>query len=99
MRATLIGLAVALLLVSGCKDKSTQTGSMTGDPALTQSLTPEQLGEIGAKIKKQPNDAQKILSHSGLTEESFEDAIRKVSEDPQASKRYAEAYKRAIAGA
>lgn len=95
MRATLIGIAVALLLVTGgCKEKSTQT--VSGDQALTQSsLTPEQLGEIGAKIKKQPSDAQKILSDNGLTEESFEDAIRKVSEDPQASKRYAEAYKRA----
>lgn len=98
MRATLIGIAVALLLAGGCKQKSAQTGSVSGDQALTQSsLTPEQLGEIGAKIKKQPSEAKKILADHGLTEESFERAIRKVTEDPQASKRYAEAYKRASA--
>lgn len=97
MRAALIGLTIALLLVPGCRNKS-DTSSITGDQmAAASSLTPEQLGEIGAKIKKQPSDAQKILSENGLTEESFEDAIRKVSEDPQASKRYAEAYKRASA--
>lgn len=96
MRATLIGITIALLLAGGCKEKSTQTTSGTGDQALSQSsLTPEQLGEIGAKIKKQPGEAGKILSEHGLTEESFEDAIRRITEDPQSSKRYAEAYKRA----
>jgi hypothetical protein len=98
MRTALIGITIALLLAGGCKQKSSQTAAVSGDQALTQSsLTPEQLGEIGAKIKKQPSEAQKILSDNGLTEESFENAIRKVSEDPQASKRYAEAYKRASA--
>ena len=98
MRMSWIALALcALLLAGGCK-QSTETGAVSGDPSVAQSsLTPEQLGEIGAKIKKQPNEAEKILSDHGLTEESFETAIRKVSEDPQASKRYAEAYKRASA--
>ena len=34
------------------------------------------------------------LSDHGLTEEQFEKAIRQVSSDPAASKRYAAAYKR-----
>ena len=96
MRTTLIGLAIALLLAGGCREKSTTTTAVSGEQTVTQH-TPEQLGEIGAKIKKQPAEAQKILSDNGLTEESFEDAIRKVSEDPQASKRYAEAYRKASA--
>jgi hypothetical protein len=96
MRATLIGLgcAVALLLAGGCNKSTEKTESGTQVSAAT-TLTPEQLGEIGAQIKKQPGDAKKILSDHGLTEESFEQEIRKVSADPQASKRYAEAYKRA----
>ena len=96
MRATLIALTISLLLVGACNQKSTSTAAVSNEQTVAQ-LSPEQLGEIGAQIKKQPNDAQKILSSHGLTEESFEVAIRKVSEDPQASKKYAEAYKRASA--
>jgi hypothetical protein len=86
----------ALLLAFGCQKEATTSGTATTEPAVASAnLTPEQLGELGAKIKKQPSDAQRLLSEQGLTEQSFETAIRKVSEDPEASKRYAEAYKRA----
>ena len=53
------------------------------------------LGELGAKIKKNPDDAQKLLSEKGLTTQSFEQQVRQVSQDPEASKRYAAAYKKA----
>jgi hypothetical protein len=89
---------LALVLVVGCKNKaSTESTSATGnDKTVAQAnLTPEQLGELGAKITKNPGEAQKLLSDQGLTEDSFKQAVRKVAEDPAASKRYAEAYKKA----
>jgi hypothetical protein len=60
-------------------------------------MSPEQLGELGAQIKKHPKDANKLLSDHGLTEASFEKAIRQVTQDPDASKRYAAAFKKAKA--
>jgi hypothetical protein len=100
MRTMSIAVALSALLAVGCSDRDTTTVATTDErPAATTqqaaNLTPEQLGELGAEIKKNPNDSQRLLSEKGLTEESFEQAIRKVSEDPQASKRYADAYKRA----
>jgi len=89
---------LALVLIVGCKNKaSTASTSATGnDTTVAQAnLTPEQLGELGAKITKNPGEAQKLLSEQGLTEDSFKQAVRKVSEDPAASKRYTEAYKKA----
>jgi hypothetical protein len=69
--------------------------SSTAQIAVTQStMTPEQLGELGAAIKKSPNDAERLLSDHGLTEESFKQQVRKVAEDPAASRRYATAYKK-----
>lgn len=90
---------LALVLIVGCKNKaSTESTSAKGNNNATvaqANLTPEQLGELGAKITKNPGEAQKLLSEQGLTEDSFKQAVRKVSEDPAASKRYAEAYKKA----
>lgn len=107
MKKTSIAIAtLALMLAFGCKNKSENAGyntpskdqnntsvAQTSEPST--NLTPEQLGELGAKIKKHPKDAQKLLSDSGLTEQQFAQAIRKVAEDPDASKRYAAAYKKA----
>jgi hypothetical protein len=94
-------LLSALIFAGACSDEP-RTSVATTEPATTQAgqaanLTPEELGELGAKIEKQPGEAEKILSEKGLNEESFEQAIRKVAEDPEASKRYAESYKRAKA--
>jgi len=58
-------------------------------------MTPEQLGELGAQIKKEPSRAQELLSAHGLDDQSFEKEIRKITQDPVASKRYAAAYKNA----
>ena len=97
--ATLV-LAVALL--SGCKQQqnAASTPASTNDQTsatASTNMSPEQLGELGAQIKKHPKDANKLLSDHGLTEASFEKAIRQVTQDPDASKRYAAAFKKAKA--
>lgn len=103
MRSTAaISLVVLLALACGGNDKQnasvTQTQSQTKlgtANASTTSLTPEELGALGAQIRKTPDRATAILQERGLTEKTFEVEIRKVTEDPEASKRYAAAYKRA----
>jgi hypothetical protein len=105
MRKTLGPCAIALLvLAAGCKNQNAATPSASDTSATSvaqsslpssTSLSPEQLGELGAQIKKQPNDADKLLADHGLTEESFAAAVRKVSENPADAKRYASAYKSA----
>jgi hypothetical protein len=102
MKKTSIAIAaLTLVLAFGCKKQSTTTASTPASDYQTSvsqnTLTPEQLGELGAKIKKNPDDAQKLLSEKGLTEESFEKQIRQVAQDPDASKRYTAAYKKASA--
>ncbi len=97
LRALVMVSIVAIALTS-CKNETATTTSAQnqGTSVAAQSnFTPEQLGELGAQIKKSPNDAQKLLTDKGLTEESFEQAVRKVAEDPAASKRYTEAYHKA----
>lgn len=107
-KISMIVAAVALVAAFGCKnqnyERQTASNTPSSTPAASQAtantngnLSPEQLGELGAKIRKNPHDAQKILSEQGLTEQSFEQQVRKVAEDPSASKRYADAYKKAKA--
>lgn len=97
MKSISLALAMSLLLVTGACSNDAEKASATS--AAVQSaesnLTPEQLGELGAAIKKSPNEAQRLLSERGLTEDAFEKAIRKVSENPEASKQYTLAFKRA----
>jgi hypothetical protein len=97
----LAAIAMALLLLGACKEKKT-TETMT-TPTTTSStsttvvtnMTPEELGQLGAEIKKKPAEAHRILSEHGLDEASFEKAIRKVSSSVEESRRYAAAYKKA----
>jgi hypothetical protein len=102
-RISTILAALVLVLAFGCKKQNQQASSSYNESPSTSvsqsnanNLTPEQLGELGAKIKKHPKDADDILSKQGLTQQSFEQQVRKVAEDPAASKRYAEAYKKAV---
>jgi hypothetical protein len=103
MRKLLIPLTIATLTIAaGCKNNAS-SASATSDSSnattsvaqSTSSLTPEQLGELGAQIKKTPNEADKILADHGLNVQSFSAAVRKVSENPADAKRYATAYKSA----
>jgi len=102
MKTTIsITALTALLLVAGCKGNVNTAGTAGPTPATNKPVvaaaatTPEQLGALGAEIKKHPNDAHKLIVEHGMTEESFAAAVRKVSEDPAAAKRYASAYKQA----
>ncbi len=92
-----IATAVFLLLLLACGGKETaSSSSVTADqpPQTAATLTPEQLGELGASIQKEPARADELLSQRGLTQESFERAIREVTENPDASKRYAASFKK-----
>jgi hypothetical protein len=103
MRTTIITLVLsAVLIATGCNkanQTATTSSSTSGSTVVAtsngSSMTPEQLGQLGALISKQPANADKLLADQGLTQATFESAIRKVSSDPAASKRYAAAYKSA----
>jgi hypothetical protein len=106
MKRSLLGIALcASLIACGCgkteQMASNTSSSTTAAPAANapaanpSALTPEQLGQLGALINKQPANADKLLADQGLTQATFEAAIRKVSSDPAATKRYAAAYKSA----
>lgn len=94
--------AIALTFAFACNKNNTQNQQTTDTSTTvssssqqTTNLSPEELGRLGANIKKHPADAQKLLSDSGLTAQQFEQAVRKVAESPADSKRYADAYKKA----
>lgn len=90
-----------LLLFSVACRSDTPSTTASGDAATAlqeqaaSTLTPEQLGQLGAEIRRDPNRADEILARHQLTRESFERAIRDVTEDPEASRRYAAAYRSA----
>ena len=105
MRQTLtLTMIVLLALEGGCNQQADDNAAATSpqpEAAATQQaahdMTPEQLGELGAQIGKTPDRADALLTQHGLTKESFEAQIRKITENPDASKRYAEAYRKASA--
>lgn len=99
-------MALVLACALGaCSEKNdagakASAGAAVDPPAVTaQDLTPEQLGELGARISKNAAQAKQILGEHGLDEKSFEQKIRKVTEDPEASRRYAAAFEKAKAQA
>jgi len=94
MRKALI--VIALLAAAACKQESTppQTAAGSLPSQEQQALTPEQLGELGAQIHRHPADAQKLLAEHHLTPEAFEKAIRDVAQNPDAARRYRDAYKK-----
>jgi hypothetical protein len=102
MKRWMMSLTLSLALVA-CNQSSSQTQTAATPPAnapgvvATEEMTPEQLGELGARITKQPDQAKQLLSEKGLDEKTFETKIRKVTEDPAASKRYAAAFEKAKA--
>lgn len=101
--ALALSMIVLLAFAGGCaktnkSDVAAKDEVRATTPATAAAeLTPEQLGELGAQIKKSPDRAHELLSQHGLDEKSFEAQIRKVTENPDASKRYAEAYRKASA--
>ena len=99
MRSTSLLAIVLACLLLGCRNEATKSNTLLSSKndnvASASNLTPEQLGELGAEIKKHPDDANRLLSDRGLDQASFERAVRKVAENPEQSKRYAAAYKKA----
>ncbi|HEX2121499.1 MAG TPA: hypothetical protein VHL59_07645, partial [Thermoanaerobaculia bacterium] len=94
MRAatTITLLLLALTLAGACNQRNESASTApTSQPAVAASpnLSPEQLGELGAQIKKNPDRANDLLTQHGLTHASYEKMIRDVTENPDASKRYA----------
>jgi hypothetical protein len=103
MKKTLMIASLVLVAALGCKQKSSTTSAESSSPSSPSvaseqaaNVTPEQLGQIGAAIKHHPKDADKILADHGLTQDSFAKAIRQVASDPAASRRYRDAYKKAV---
>lgn len=101
--STLI-VIVLLAIAGGCNQDQKATVAANEQPRVqatqqqaSQELTPEQLGELGAQIRKTPDRAMDLLSQRGLTQQTFEQQIRKTTENPDASKRYAAAYRKASA--
>ena len=87
---TLLGVASI-----GCNKEatiSTSTESTTSVSASATATSPEELGRLAARIKQQPDNAKKLIADHGLTEEQFEDAIRKTAEDPEKARAYARAF-------
>ena len=101
MKSLTIGtMILALTLVAGCRQTETTavaTEEEVQARATARELTPEQLGELGAKIVNEPERADELLTEQGLTRETLEAEIRRITEDPEASKRYAQAYENAKA--
>ncbi|HVT03070.1 MAG TPA: hypothetical protein VHL58_06790 [Thermoanaerobaculia bacterium] len=95
MRQAVTTLTILLVLALSACQKNGQTSPGSNTSQTSARLSPEELGELGAKITKSPKHAEEMLSGAGLTESSFETAIRKVAADPEASKRYAAAFKKA----
>jgi hypothetical protein len=99
-RLAVLPLMLVLLLAGACGDDRKHAAgpeSTVAQPAKAGQLTPEQLGQIGADIRKEPGRAEEILAGRGLDKRSFEKQIRALTENPEASRRYAAAYRRASA--
>lgn len=102
MRTT-IALTIFLSLAA-CQQKETANVATPSAPpaqeqiaTATPNLTPEQLGELGGLISNNPDRANQLLAQHNLTRESFEKAVRAVTENVDASKRYAAAYRKTAA--
>lgn len=96
-------LSIGLVACGGDRAASTSATEQTKATAASEQvatghqMSPEELGELGARIEKEPGKATEMLKEHGLDERSFERQIRQVTENPDSSKRYAEAYRRAKA--
>lgn len=97
-RARIATFTFVLTLAMACGQQEPHPAASPAAPAAAAApaqLTPEQLGELGAQLARNPDRADQLLAQHQLTRESFEKAVRDVTEDLEASKRYTAAYKRA----
>jgi hypothetical protein len=100
MKQTAAILSLVLIL-GACQQRNdaapAQASPVVQAASRAEGLTPEQLGALGAEIRKDPARGDELLQQHGLTRETFEKAIRDVTENADASQRYAEAYRKASA--
>ena len=98
-RIVYVVLLVAGFFAGGCsegdKTETPGTAATASSAVAPHDMSPEQLGELGARVAAEPARAKELLSEHGMTEESFEAAVRRVTENVEESKRYAEAYRKA----
>jgi len=96
-----VAILSLVLIVGACQQRneaaSAQPASAAPAVAKSGALTPEQLGALGAEIRKDPGRGDELLQQHGLTRATFEQAIRDVTENVEASQRYAAAYRKASA--
>jgi hypothetical protein len=96
-----ISILSLVVMLAACQQQSRDESAATATPvaptAATSALTPEQLGALGAEIRKDPARADELLQQHGLTRATFEQQIRDVTESADFSRRYAEAYRKASA--
>jgi hypothetical protein len=97
-RATLF-LTLALTIACSQEKQAASDIESTAAPTVASAgaLTPEQLGALGAQIRKEPGRADELLRKHNLDREQFDKAIRDVTESVEASRRYADAYRKASA--
>lgn len=93
MKNAALILPILLVLGSACAEGG--GGPASSQPATAAGLSAEELGVVGAEIRRSPERAAQILAERGLDEERFEEAIREVSSDPEASARYHHAFQQA----
>ncbi|MDX1584672.1 MAG: hypothetical protein R3338_13830 [Thermoanaerobaculia bacterium] len=99
-RMTTAIAVMVLLLVPGILgacggEADTATADVATEASANGELTPEELGRLGARIEAEPERLEELLGERGLTPESYEAAIRDLSESLEESRRYAEAYEKA----
>lgn len=94
---TILVFALTLSVAAACQQEQQTTTAEQPQVAPAANLTPEQLGELGARIQKEPDRAEEILQQHGLTPESYEQAVRGITEDVDASRRYSDALRKAAA--
>jgi hypothetical protein len=87
-------LLVALLLAAGtwaCGGDGDADGATPAVTAATD-LDATALGSLGARLHAAPERAEEILAEAGLDYAAFEQAVRAVASDVEASRRYREAF-------
>lgn len=94
-KTMILTLLFTLTLASACSERK-ETASQQSEVTRSATLSPEELGTLGAQIHNTPDRAHELLAAHGLDEASFEKAIRAVTEDADASRRYAAAYKKSV---
>lgn len=88
-------MTISLLMLAGaCAGDDDATVELEQREEAVE-LSPEELGELGARLEENPDQIEEILAEQGLTLETFEAAIRDLTENPGEARRYAEAYRSA----